>query len=89
MLLEKIQKLAELIEKETKERLIKAGLGCEANLINAQTHVKQGNKYVKINIGTSGKLMIDNEGNIFGIKGYNVINKAHFYGTLETINDYY
>ena len=33
--------------------------------------------------------MIDEEGNIFGIKGYGVINKKHYFGTLDTINNYY
>ena len=33
--------------------------------------------------------MIDQEGNIFGIKAYGVIHKGHKFGTLDTINDYY
>ena len=27
-------------------------------------------------------------GNIYGIKAYGVIHRGHFYGTLDTINDY-
>ena len=86
---EKIKILAELIEKQSKECLIKKGLGCECNLHYCKVNVKEGKKYTKIDMGGSGKYMIDTYGNIFGIKGYGVIHKGHCYGTLETINEYY
>lgn len=50
--------------------------------------VKPGKKYVKIDIGTSGFLMIDAAGNIFGIKAYGVIHRGHQYGTLDTTGEY-
>jgi hypothetical protein len=33
--------------------------------------------------------MIDREGNIFGIKGYGQIHRGHYYGTLDTIENWY
>lgn len=49
-----------------------------------------GIKYTKINIGDSGKYMVENEtGKIFGIKAYGVIHRGHQYGTLDTINEWW
>jgi hypothetical protein len=57
------------------------------------TQVVIGKKYDKVDVGPrsnwSGKFMIDKAGNIFGIKGYGQINKRKFYGTLETINEWF
>lgn len=85
----KIKQFAERVEAEQIERLKVCGLGCEANIQNARTKVKEGKKYTKVDVGSSGKFMIDQEGNIFGIKGYGVIHKGHCYGTLDTIDLYY
>lgn len=87
--LEKIKRLANLIENQQIERLRKTGLGCESNILNSKVKIKEGKKYVKIDVGSSGKYMIDCEGNIFGIKAYGVIHKGHQYGTLDTIDLYY
>lgn len=56
---------------------------------NYRVSIKAGRKYTKIDVGNSGKYMVDKEGNIFGIKGYGVIHFGHNYGTLDTINDYW
>ena len=59
-------------------------------LSTAETRVINGRKYTKVDIGRSGKYMVVNEtGEIFGIKAYGVIHKGHFFGTLDTISDYY
>jgi hypothetical protein len=84
-----IQQFAELVERQQIERLHKDNLACEANIINSKVTIIEGRKYTKFDVGTSGKFMIDQEGNIFGIKAYGVIHKGHHYGTLNTINDYY
>jgi hypothetical protein len=86
---EKIKQFAELLEKQQIERLKKDNLGCEANIINVKVSIKEGKKYTKVNIGHSGRYMVDREGNIFGIKAYGVIHHGHYYGTLDTINQYY
>ncbi len=51
--------------------------------------VKVGKKYARVDVGTSGKYMVDMETQeIYGIKGYGVIHKGHQYGTLDTIQDW-
>lgn len=56
----------------------------------SKTTIKPGQKYTKVDVGTSGKYMVENAtGNIFGIKAYGQVHKGHFYGTLDTIDDYY
>lgn len=85
----KIKTFAELLQKEQIGRLYKTNLACQANIDNCKVKIKEGKKYIKIDIGTSGKYMIDREGNIFGIKAYGVINKSQIYGNLDTINQYY
>ena len=86
---DKLNRLAERIETETVDRLKASGYACIANLDNHRTSVKEGKKYTKIDIGGSGKYMVDTDGNIFGIKAYGVIHRGHQYGTLDTIDDYY
>ncbi len=58
--------------------------------INAKVTIKPGKKYTKIDVGRSGKLMVVNDtGEIFGIKAYGVIHRGHPYGTLNTVDDWY
>ena len=59
-------------------------------LMDATTHIKPGKKYTKVDVGRSGKFMVVNEtGEIFGIKAYGVIHRGHAYGTLETVDNWY
>lgn len=52
--------------------------------------VKPSRKYTKVDVGTSGKYMVDNDtGEIFGIKAYGVIHRGHRYGTLERTDEWY
>ena len=89
---EKIERLRALIEKDTTERFVKQGytnmdVHFEPGI---KTTVKPGKKYTKVDVGRSGKYMVDNEtGEIFGIKGYGVIHRGHSYGTLDTIDDWF
>lgn len=88
--MEKIEIFAQRVEDEQIERLKRLNLGCEANIINARTHIKKGRKYTKVNVGSSGKFMIENTtGEIYGIKAYGQVHKGHRYGTLDTIDEYY
>ena len=84
-----INEFAELLEKQQIERLRKDNLECDANIRNARVSIKPGKKYTKVDVGSSGMYMIDGDNNIFGIKAYGVIHRSHYYGTLETINEYY
>ena len=83
-----IKEFAELLEHDQIEWLHKSNLACEENINNAKTTVKRGKKYTKVDVGGSGKYMISQERNIFGIKAYGVIHKGHCYGTLDTIHNY-
>lgn len=83
------QTLAELIENQTYERFMKEFGRTDIHYESAiKTTVKPGKKYTKIDVGTSGKYMIDEKGDIYGIKAYGVIHHGHYYGNLETINNY-
>jgi len=84
-----IQYLCTKITKETQARLTADALGCQCNLDNAVAHYKVGAKYIKVDVGTSGRYMVDAVGNIYGIKAYGVIHRGHCYGTLDTIDAYY
>lgn len=87
--LDKIHIFAALLEKKQIERLQAQGLGCVPNVENCKTRVKVGQKYTKVDVGNSGRFMVENAtGNIFGTKAYGVIHKGHFYGTVETTNEY-
>jgi hypothetical protein len=87
---EQLQQLADLITKEQQEDLIASGLGCEANLQSAIAYIKAGRKYTKIDVGSSGKYMVENStGRIYGIKAYGQVHLGHYYGTLDTIDQYH
>ena len=85
----KLQLLCDKITEQRKEFLTIRGLGCEANLLNAKAIYRVKRKYTYIDIGQSGKYMINKDNEIFGIKAYGVIHNGHFYGTLDTIDHYY
>ena len=87
---QKCEALRQLMEAQTKERYIK-----EFGIDNFPVHerycivnIKAGKKYTKIDRGSSGVYMVDNDGQIFGIKAYGVIHRGYYYGTLDTINQY-
>lgn len=86
---EKLKRLSELLQIETIKELHRDGVGCQENIDNCKTSIKKGRKYIKIDVGGSGKLMITKNGEIFGIKAYGVIHRGHYYGTLDTVDDYY
>lgn len=86
----KLKALCDKITSESRKRLELSGLACEANINQASARYKDGAKYIKIDVGTSGKYMIEKTtGNIYGIKAYGVIHRGHQYGTLDTINEYF
>ncbi len=85
---EKIERFAKMVQEQTIAQLRAEGHGCDANIKDATTRIKNGKKYTKVDIGSSGKYMIDTKGNIFGIKAYGAIHLGHRYGTLDTIDDW-
>jgi hypothetical protein len=93
----KIQRLAELIHEQTIERYHTETIKHYPENAKypwlwenpSKVTVIPGKKYTKIDVGASGKYMVDSEGNIFGIKAYGVIHRGHQYGTLDTIDSWY
>lgn len=87
---EKLMAFAVKVQAESQHRLREQDLACEANLTNAITWVKFGNKYDKVDIGNSGRFMVEaRTGEIFGIKSYGKVHRGHAYGTLDTIDEFY
>ena len=86
----KIDHFADVLEAHQLESLKKNNVDCEANRINCKTSIKPGKKYTKVDVGNSGKYMVVNDtGEIFGIKAYGVIHRGHQYGTLDTVDNWY
>ena len=87
---EKIEHLAKLVQEQQIENLHREGLDCAANIANASTKIVPGKKYWKIDTGGSGKYMVEmSTEKIYGIKGYGVIHKGHYFGTLDEVNDWH
>jgi len=84
-----IEDFAKLLEEQQIERLKHNKLDCSANIANARTKIIPGSKYTKVDVGSSGKYMVDRDGSIFGIKGYGKIHRGHRFGTLQTTDSYY
>jgi len=55
-----------------------------------KVRIVPGRTYTKVDIQSgpswSGRYMVDQEGRIWGIKAYGVINRRHCYGTLDTVD---
>lgn len=91
-----VNEFAQLVLTQTKERL-------KADYPNSPQHeweaveVIPGPKYTKVNVGPEhdghvhgGKFMVENAtGIIYGIKAYGVVHKGHYYGTLDTVHEWY
>ncbi len=78
-----VQEFAAEIERQSKMQLAKLKLDCKANLENCKTHIHEGRKWTRVDVGDSGRYMIDKEGRIYGIKAYGVPHLGHHYGTLD------
>lgn len=87
---EKLQKFATMLHQQQIDRLAKEFPSCPDPKHYVRVTVKKGKKYTKVDVGDSGKYMVVNDtGEIFGIKAYGVIHRGHRYGTLDTINDWH
>ena len=88
--MDKLREFASLLEKQQIAKLHLDGLACEANIKGAKVRIIPGRKYTRVDVETSGKYMVVNDtGEIYGIKAYGVIHHGHKYGTLDTVNDWY
>ncbi len=89
--LARLSAFADLVQRETEARYrSETPKDVDANVHSRywQVSVKPGKKYTKVDVGPSGKYMVDAHGQIFGIKAYGVIHFGHQYGTLDTINEW-
>lgn len=81
------EEFAQRLEDEQRKRL---ETECPVYLtsdLHSRAKVTAGPKYTRVDFGGSGKYMVVNEtGEIFGIKAYGVIHRGHQYGTLATID---
>lgn len=85
----KIEEFARLLRLEQKAEYEKRWPGLATSLPReCLVKISSGRKYVRVDVGPSGKYMIDGAGNIFGIKAYGVIHRGHQYGTLDTIHEW-
>jgi len=86
----KLQAFAALVALQQLADATKKGFSYPGWQDDAKVTIKDGKKFAKVDVGTSGKFMVDYEtGEIFGIKGYGVVHRGHCYGTLDTIADWY
>lgn len=86
----KVLDFAVMVHKDEIRHLEDMNCTCETNLRNVIPRVVDGKKYVKVDVGSSGKYMIDKETEeIFGIKAYGQIHRGHRYGTLDAPLSYY
>lgn len=80
---------ASLLQKEQETGLVSQGFTLALHKGNYEVAVKMGKKFARVDIGSSGRYMVDLEtGEIFGIKAYGVIHRGHRFGTLDTIHDW-
>lgn len=84
-----IQEFATILEQQQGEGRLKDFPDWQSKgLPLPKVKIVPGRKYTKVNIDDSGKYMIENDtGRIFGIKGYGVIHRGHYYGTLDTVGE--
>lgn len=86
-----IEEFAQMVLAQQKVRLARfSQWQADAEVVEVRP---PGPKYTKVDFGTvhgmQGKFMIENAtGNIYGIKGYGVVHRGHFYGTLETTDEW-
>ena len=87
--LQDLEAFASLLGHEQKTAIIQQGMTWEVHKNNYTVTVKMGTKFTKVDIGTSGRYMVDLEtGEIFGVKAYGVVHKGHRFGTLDTIHEW-
>ena len=81
---ERIQLFAELVQEQEKQALIQLCGSTLGNETSYLTHIRPKRKYTYIDVGSSGRYIIEGE-NVFGCKAYGVIHRGHFFGTLNDI----
>ena len=84
---ERLERFRALLETDTIKGLIRKGYSSQIEAFRCK--IKMGRKYANVDVGPSGKYMVElATSGIYGIKGYGVIHRGHYYGTLDTIAGY-
>lgn len=85
-MIEKIERFAAVVQRESIAAKVAKGIDCDANIDNCRTKIKAGRKYTKVDIGGSGRYMVNMDtGTIYGIKAYGQVHRGKVYGTVDTI----
>lgn len=87
-----VEEFAALVQQEQRDR-VRRDYPTSDQWQHEVAVVKPGRVYTKVDVGPehnmSGRYMIENAtGRIYGIKGYGVVHKGHYYGTLETATNW-
>ena len=82
----KVEKLAQLIQFEYGNRVKREYPDGFPDGIKVK--VKAGRRWIKVDVDTSGKYMVDRDGTIYGIKAYGVPHFGYRFGNLDTIQDW-
>lgn len=87
---EKLAAFAQLVQAESISRSSKDGLTHTANAEYHKIGIYPGSKFTRISIGGGMRYCVRNEdGAIFAAKGTKGPNFNQFFGTLDTINQFY
>ena len=89
---DKLETFRSTVEAQTRARFIAEFDEHNALTIHAPAwacKVKMGRKYANVDVGSSGKYMVElTTDRIYGVKAYGVIHRGHYYGTLDTIQEW-
>ena len=83
----RLERFRHLVGQDQIKGLLRKGYRLEFH--NVVCKIKMGRKYANVDVGDSGKYMVElDTSRIYGIKGYGVIHRGHYFGTLDTIEAY-
>lgn len=81
---DKIKQFAAIVQEQERKAIITLCGSLNGNETAYLTHIKPKKKYTYVDVGYSGRYIVDGE-NVYGCKAYGVINRRHFFGTLTEI----
>lgn len=83
----KVERFAARLREEFAARIQREYPGLEA-AHESRIAIHYGKRWTRVDIGSSGKYMVDTDGTIHGIKAYGVPHPKHIFGTLDTIAEW-
>ncbi len=83
----RLERFRAILEADTVRGLLRKGYDSQIPAFRCK--IKMGRKYCNVDVGPSGKYMVElATSKIYGIKGYGVIHRGYYFGTLDTIDAY-